>query len=121
MDEIETFLETLLGNSPTQYKSIAQKAIDIYQGRGELTVKQHAWALWNADAQRVAVPKTFHDVKAFEPKTRTYFPDDTPTEPEIITQTSSPSIGAEDREFVAETMATVAQLLVMAAERLRRP
>ena len=69
MDEIEAFLETLLGNSPTQYKSIAQKAIDIYQGRGELTVKQHAWALRTAKAQRVAVPETFYDLQVFEAKT----------------------------------------------------
>src|SRR6478609_8069030 len=72
MDQIEAFLETLLENSPDQYRTIAQKAVDIYQGRCQLTVKLKAWALRAAKAQGVAVPDAFDDLPAFEPMTRTY-------------------------------------------------
>lgn len=121
MDQIEAFLETLLGNSPAQYKSVAQKAIDIYQGRGELTVKQHAWALRTAKLQRVAVPEQFHDVQVFEPKTRTYIPEDAPMHPEVRVQIAGHSVAIEDREVLAETLAAMAQLMAVAAERLRHP
>jgi len=121
MDQIEAFLETLLGNSPNQYKSVAQKAIDIYQGRSELTVRQHAWALRTAKAQRVAVPEAFHTVPVFEPRTRTYTPGDTPIQLEAGMQTTASASRPEDREVLAETMEAMAQLLAAAAEHLRRP
>ncbi len=38
MDQIEAFLETLLGNSPERYRSFAETALGIYRDRGQLTV-----------------------------------------------------------------------------------
>ena len=67
MDHIEAFLETLLGNSPDRYRSIAETALGIYRDRCQLTVKLHAWALKAAEAQRVDVPDAFHEVPVFEP------------------------------------------------------
>jgi len=120
MHEIEPFLETLLGNSPKQYKSIAQKAIDIYQGRGELTVNLKEWALKAAKAQSVAVPEAFFSVSVFQPKSRTYTLEDGTTASDAPVLARGCSTEADDREIVAETMATMAQLLALAAERLRR-
>ncbi len=121
MDQIEAFLETLFGNSPSQYKSVAQKALDIYQGRGALTVRLKDWAMRAAKAQRVAVPEAFDDVPVFEPKTRTYTPGDVPAQTEARARTPAPTSRPEDREVLAETMAAMAQLLAAAAEHLRRP
>ncbi len=121
MDQIEAFLETLLGNSPERYRSIAETALGIYRDRGQLTVKLHAWALKAAKAQRADVPAAFHDVPVFEPKTRTYTAEDAPMQLEARAQTAGPSGRPEDREVLAETMAAMAQLLATAAEHLRRP
>ncbi|TDH63303.1 hypothetical protein E2C06_08005 [Dankookia rubra] len=120
MDQIEAFLEALLENSPKQYKSIAQKAIDIYQGRGELTVNLKEWALKAAKVQGVVVPDAFLSISVFQPKSRTHTLEDgaTPSDAPVLARGCSTDLG--DREIVAETMATIAQLLALAAERLRR-
>ena len=121
MDQIEAFLESLLGNSPERYRSIAETALGIYRDRGQLTVKLHAWALKAAKAQRVDVPDAFHEVPVFEPKTRTYTPEDVPAQAEACARTAVPTSRPEDREVLAETMAAMAQLLAAAAEHLRGP
>jgi hypothetical protein len=121
MEQIEAFLERLLANSPEQYRSIAQKALDIYQGRGQLTVKLKAWALRAAKAQGVAVPDAFHDLPAFEPMTRTYAAADTLPEPEARVQNAGSSSKSDEREILADTMAAMTQLLAAAAADLRRP
>ena len=121
MDHIEAFLETLLGNSPHRYRSIAETALGIYRDRCQPTVKLHAWALKAAKAQRVDVPDAFHEVPVFEPKTRTYTPEDAPARAEARVRTAAPPSRPEDREVLAETMAAMAQLMAAAAEHLRRP
>jgi hypothetical protein len=93
----------------------------IYQGRGELTVKQHAWALRTAKVQRIPVPGQFHDIQVFEPETRTYVLEDVPTQPGVRMQTTDYSGRLDDREVLAETLAAMAQLMAVAAERLRHP
>jgi hypothetical protein len=100
MDQIEAFLETLLENSPAQYRSIAQKALDIYRGWGQLTVKLKNWALRAAKVQRVAVPEAFHELPAFEPRTSTYAPEDTPTQPEACVQSAGSSSRSDEREVI---------------------
>ena len=99
---------------------MARKALDIYQGRGALTVRLKEWALRAAKAQRAAVPEAFDDVPVFEPKTRTYTPEDVPAQTEACARTAVPTSRPEDREVLAETMAAMARLLAAAAERLRR-
>ncbi len=69
----------------------------------------------------LAVPEAFDDVPVFEPKTRTYTPEDVPAQAEARARTAVPPSRPEDREVLAETMAAMAQLLAAAAEHLRRP
>jgi hypothetical protein len=100
---------------------LRQHPATIYQGRGELTVKQHTSALRTAKVQRVPVPEQFHDVQIFEPETRTYVLEDVPTQPGVRMQTTNYSGRLVDREVLAETLAAMAQLLAVSAERLRHP
>ena len=115
MDQIEAFLETLLGNSPERYRSIAETALGIYRDRGQLTVKLHAWALKAARAQRVDVPDAFHEVPVFEPGGGGYVVQHAAAAPPAGPR----PVPGDEREIIAEALVATAQALVTAAERLR--
>jgi hypothetical protein len=67
-DKNKIFLETLLERSKPQFHSLISKAIEIYEDRGTVTVKQHASMLTAATHTKTPVPDEFMALEPFTPK-----------------------------------------------------
>jgi hypothetical protein len=117
VDQIDTFLQTLLNGSPEQYRGIAENALTIYRGGGRLTVKLHAWALKAAKAQGVTVPDDFHEVEVFEPKNNRYVQYHAMTQQAVLV---APHDEADDTlGIITVALIELAHVLTSTAERLK--